>query len=490
MRGNGTVGKRLQLEAQAQQDHLLVVDDEPTFLSLMTKGLRAEGYKVTPAVCLKEAESLFQPGEFALVLLDLFLKDGDGLSFLRKIMEKSPGQPIVMISGQGTIPLAVEAIKAGARDFLEKPLGLERVLLTVRNTLESVILRQETARLRHDLDVMIEEARQRYQMVGASAVMKQIFALIDRFAPLNTLVLITGESGVGKELAARAIHLNSRCAAGPFKTVNCSSIPDELLESELFGYVKGAFTGAHADKPGLFQAANGGTLFLDEIGDLSLRAQAKVLRAIEYGEVTRVGEVNSEKVDVRLIAATNKDLAKLVEEGKYREDLYYRISGMNLHVPPLRERPEDIPLLAKYFLSKFCQENQLPPKTLSLDADAVLKVQTWKGNVRELLHFIGRLAVLSDRNPITSAQIWQVMRFDHDAAISNWSTTAKTPSLHEARDSFEREYILAALRDHEYNVRHSAVALGIERSQLYRKIEKLGIKISAKNNGDDSAMKT
>lgn len=464
--------------------HLLVVDDEPTFLSLTTSGLRVAHYQVTPAVSLKDADAAFQPGKFALILLDLFLKEENSLNFLRKIMETAPGQPVVMISGQGTIPLAVEAIKAGALDFLEKPIGLERVLLTVHNTLEKISLQQETLRLRHDLEAVLQEVRQRYQMVGASPAMKQIFALIDRFAPLKTMVLITGESGVGKELAARAVHLNSKRAAGPFKTINCSSIPDELLESELFGHVKGAFTGADRDKLGLFQAAGGGTLFLDEIGDLSLRAQAKVLRAIEYNEVTRVGDINSEKIDVRLIAATNHDLARLVQEGKYREDLYYRINGMNLHLPPLRERPEDIPLLAKHFLDKFCQENQLPPKTTTPDTEAVLKLQQWKGNVRELQRFMWRLAVMSDRDTINSSQVWQVLNSDghHDLAAA--AITAKAPSLHEARESFERDYILTSLRDHDNNITKSAIALGIERSQLYRKIEKLGIKIDTKHNGN------
>lgn len=465
-------------------EHLLIVDDEPTFLSLTTSGLRAGGYKVTPAVSLKEAEAAFQPGKFALVLLDLFLSNGNSLGFLHKIMENGPGQPVVMISGQGTIPLAVEALKAGALDFLEKPISLERVLLTVRNTLEKISLQEETQRLRHDLEGMLEEARQQYQMVGVSPAMKQIFALIDRFAPLQMMVLITGESGVGKELVARAVHLNSKRAAGPFKTVNCSSIPDELLESELFGHVKGAFTGADRDKLGLFQAAGGGTLFLDEIGDLSLRAQAKVLRAIEYNEVTRVGDINSEKINVRLIAATNHDLARLVREGKYREDLYYRINGMNLHLPPLRERPEDIPLLAKHFLDKFCQENQLPPKTLTPDTEAVLKLQQWRGNVRELQRFMWRVAVLSDRDMINSSQVWQVLNFDGHQDLATAMISAKTPSLHEARESFERDYILTSLRDHDNNITQSAIALGIERSQLYRKIEKLGIKINAKHNGN------
>jgi len=476
-------------ETPSALDHLLVVDDDPTFLMLTINGLRAAGYHATPAVNIKEAEAAFQPGKFTLILLDLFLREDNSLNFLRKIMESAPGQPVVMISGEGTIPLAVEAIKAGALDFLEKPIGLERVLLTVRNTLEKISLRQETQRLRQDLEAVLQEVRRRYEMVGVSTAMKQIFALIDRFAPSKTMMLITGETGTGKELAAHAIHLNSKRAAGPFKIVNCSSIPEPLVEAEFFGYVKGAFTGADRDKLGHFQAAKGGTLFLDEIGDLSLAAQAKVLRAIDSNEVTRVGDVNSETIDVRLIAATHKDLRKLVQEEKYREDLYYRITGLNLHLPPLRERPEDIPQLAQHLLDKYCQENQLPPKTLTPDTEAVLKLQPWKGNVRELRHFMGLLALLSDRDVINSAQVWQALNFDGQHNFPAATSSATRPSLHDARESFERDYILAALREHDHNVTQAAVTLGIERSQLYRKIEKLGIKLNTRHHDDGEEVK-
>ncbi|RME00049.1 MAG: sigma-54-dependent Fis family transcriptional regulator, partial [Calditrichaeota bacterium] len=247
-----------------------------------------------------------------------------------------------------------------------------------------------------------------------------------------------------------------------------------LLESSLFGHTKGAFTGAHADKIGYFQATKGGTLFLDEIGDLSLRAQAKILRVIEYGEVTPVGSVESEKVDVRLLAATHRDLKKLVEEGRFREDLYYRLTGLNLHLPPLREHPEDIPLLARHFLDKFCRENALPPKRLTSDAEAFLKIQPWPGNVRELLHFMGRVAVFAETQTISSDLILKVLRFD----ANKLSPTAEIPTLqtlHEARESFEREYILAALQRYNFNKSRAASALGIKRSQLYRKMEKLKI---------------
>ena len=443
---------------------ILLVDDDLTFCELVGDILKFEGYDFTSAYDGKTALQLLQVNQFDLLLLDLDLPDIDGLAVLKQTLSLDLKIPIVMVSGKGNIKVAVEAVKLGAYDFIEKPIDAHRLLLTVKNTLEANLLK----RIKNHT---IEDNLKNYGMIGASEIMNKIFGLIDQLAPTNTPIFITGESGTGKELVARAIHNKSKRADAAFISVNCSAIPETLIESELFGHEKGAFTDAKHSKKGLFQSAHLGTIFLDEVGDLSQNAQAKILRVLESGEILPVGCETTKKVDARLISATNKNLEEMVSKGSYREDLFYRINVIPIHLIPLRERKDDIIPLSNYFLEQSCFINNLKPKQLLPDALFVLNNLQWKGNVRELKNIIEKLAILSPSPQITSRIVHNLLKFPNLDI-----NTSQKETLRQAREAFEKTYILTVLKEQNWNMTKAAEILDIERSHLYRKVEQLGIK--------------
>ncbi|MEO0086103.1 MAG: sigma-54 dependent transcriptional regulator [candidate division WOR-3 bacterium] len=443
---------------------ILVVDDDPGIRSILAELLEEQGYAAIAAPDGTEALARAAETDLSLVLLDYQLPDMDGLRVLAELVKLRPGLPVVMISGFGTIKLAVEATKQGAYDFVEKPLDEDRVLVAVRNALERDRLRREVAALR-------EETLARYRMVGTSAPMQRVYEMIDRVAPTRASVLILGENGTGKELVARAIHQKSAVAQGPFVRLNCAAIPHDLIESELFGHEKGAFTGAVGEKPGKLELADKGTVLLDEVGDMSLPAQAKLLRFLQDGELEHVGGTEPRKVEARILAATNHDLTQALKEKRFRDDLYYRLSVVVIQVPPLRERREDIPLLAAHFLELACADNGVPPKSLTDDALRLLDAQPWPGNVRELDHVIQRCVVLL-RQPLLSARDIEPLLAP---AASPGQAAAESRSLRAARDAFERQHILQVLADCNWNVTEAARILEVDRTALYRIFERLNI---------------
>jgi len=444
-------------------ERVLVVDDEPRARDIMADILSDAGMDVLQAGEGEEAIRLASENELNLVFLDLLLPDMNGTQVLEAILAGKPSLPVVMISGQGTIQDAVKATKLGAYDFLEKPAEREKILLAARNALERDRLRRELVGLR-------EESLRRYQMVGASQVMLEIFQKIDEIAPTRAPVLVTGESGGGKELVARAIHLKSDRKDKAFVKLNCAAIPETLIESELFGYEKGAFTGALTQKKGKLEVADGGTLLLDEVGDLSLASQAKLLRFLQENQFERLGATNTLKVDVRVISATNKNLRQEIDEKRFREDLYFRLNVIHIHVPPLRERKDDIPLLADHFLGQQCEENGVPKKQLTPESVEFLKSADWAhNNARELENLMKRAAILVKAQDIAPRDLVPLME-----------PTGAAPShagagLREARDEFEREFIRAALARNNWDKTKTAEQLGIERTHLHRKLKDLGL---------------
>jgi len=448
---------------------ILVIDDEEGIRESLKGILEDEGYEVTVSESAEEGLKFFERQYPDLVLLDIWLPGMDGIEALRIMRDKRPEIPVIMISGHGTIELAVKASKLGAYDFLEKPLSLERVLITVKRALEMSSLEGELRALRL-------EVAEKWKLVGESLPMQYLRRQIDLVAPSNSIVLITGESGSGKELVARLIHEGSPRRQHPFVEVNCAAIPHELIESELFGHEKGAFTGATEKKKGKFELADKGTLFLDEVGDMSLQAQAKVLRVIETKEFQRVGGSKNIKVDVRIIAATNKDLEAEVKKGNFREDLYFRLNVIPIKVPALRERKEDIPLLARHFLELIASEYGKPVKRLSEDALKVLMNYDWPGNVRELKNLIERLVIMCQKDLITSSELQRgaFLDFNERSGLENYF---EIPTLKEAREAFERDFILRKLREHNWNISKTAEAIGLERTALYRKLKQLGVEI-------------
>ncbi len=441
---------------------VLIVDDEEGIRKSLGDILEDEGYEVLKAPDAREAMGLIEEYSPDIVFLDIWLPDRDGIEVLEEIKAKRPDIPVVIISGHGTIEQAVKATKLGAYDFLEKPLSLERVLLTTQRALERGTLERQFQALRRDL-------KGRWQLVGESDPIKVLKKQIEAVALSSSRVLITGESGVGKELVARLIHEKSPRAKGPFVEVNCAAIPQELIESELFGHEKGSFTGAYERKKGKFELANSGTLFLDEVGDMSLQTQAKVLRVIETQEFQRVGGSKNIKVDVRIIAATNKDLREEVKEGRFREDLYYRLNVIPLHVPPLRERKEDIPMLVDFFLEEISREHGRPKKGITERALKVLQEYDWPGNVRELKNIIERMVIMTPGDTITDKDItfYELGKKDYFSI----------PTLKEAKEAFERDYIIKKLQENNFNISKTAEVLQIERSNLHRKIRAYGISI-------------
>jgi two-component system nitrogen regulation response regulator NtrX len=443
--------------------HLLVVDDEAGIRESLSSILSDEGYHVESALSAEIAFDRIAAGIFEVILLDVWLPGMDGLEALTKIQSMPQPPAVIMISGHGTIETAVRATKLGAFDFLEKPLSLERVLVLVRNAVEQRRLQEENQLLRTELG-------HRYQIIGESVPMKALRQQVAVTAPTNGRVLIYGESGTGKELVARTLHAASLRTKGPFIEVNCAAIPEELIESELFGHIKGSFTGATDDKIGKFEKASGGTLFLDEIGDMSLRTQSKVLRVLEEQRFERVGSSETISVDVRVIAATNKILEQEIARGSFRQDLFYRLNVIPFLVPPLRERREDIPVLANYFLAEFSSAYGRKPRELSDAAMEILLRYPWPGNVRELRNLVERLVIVCPLARIEPHHLPpELFRGVSDSPNQPYAT------LHEARSAYEREFILRKLQENRWNMTQTAGALGLERSHLYRKMKTLGI---------------
>ncbi len=464
---------------------VLVVDDEKNIRRTLELVLSGEGYRVLEAESAERALDVLAGSERVdLAIFDLKLPGMSGLDALGKLRldEATRDMPVIVISGHATVHDAVAAIKLGASDFFEKPLNRERVLVSVGNCIR-------TARLSRRVEQLRREVEARYEMIGTSLPMQKLYAAIDKVAPTKASVLITGPSGTGKELVSRAIHRLSPRAEAPFIKVNCAAIPRELIESELFGHEKGSFTGAQARKRGFFEQAHGGTLFLDEIGDMDLTAQAKVLRVLQNGELLRVGSERAVQVDVRVLAATNKDLAREVQAGNFREDLYFRLHVFPIHMPALRERAGDIRLLSEAFVKGFCSENGLRTKEIRQDVYEVLERRPWPGNVRELKNVIERAAILSGEE-ITIADLPEdphTSPFDDDVEEESRPTPVSpisvTPhgerlTLRQYREVAERTYILDTLRELDWNITRAAVTLGIERTNLHKKIRAYGIQRS------------
>jgi two-component system nitrogen regulation response regulator NtrX len=438
---------------------ILIVDDEPGIRQSLKGVFEDEGFAAEAASTGEECLKKVAEDSYDLVLLDIWLPGIDGIETLRQLREKCPHTHVIMISGHATIATAVSATKLGAYDFIEKPLSLEHTLLIARNALSHRRLEQANDILRHQLEA-------RFHIVGESIPIKALRKQVAIVAPANSRVLIYGESGTGKELVSRNIHFMSNRANAPFVEVNCAAIPEELIESEMFGHTKGAFTGANETKKGKFELADGGTLFLDEIGDMSHKTQAKVLRVLEEQSFQPLGAPAGVRVDVRVISATNKNLQSEIAAGRFREDLFYRLNVIPVSVPPLRERREDIPILARYFMRVFSAEHGRAPKEFSAEALDTMLDYSWPGNVRELRNEIERLVIMSQDNVIESSDL----SLPNGAGPSRASTT-----LHEARAQYEREFILSKLKENNWNISQTARLLGLERSYLYRKMKTYGI---------------
>ena len=446
---------------------ILIADDEPNIRKSLGRVLSLERYKVCDAAHGKEVLDILGRRGVDLLLLDVMMPEMDGLETLERVRELQPDLPVVMMSGNATIESAVKATKMGALDFLEKPLSTDKLLITVQNALRFARLRRENAELS-------EQAGGESEMIGSSPKMRAIAAMIQKIAPSQGRVLITGSNGTGKELVARAIHRGSTRADGPFIKLNCAAIPSELIESELFGHEKGAFSGAVKLRRGKFELADGGTLFLDEIGDMSGSAQAKVLRVLQESELERVGGSETLRVDVRVVAATNKDLEREIDEGRFREDLYYRLAVVPIALPPLAERTEDIPELSRHFLTRVCRQNGYPEMSLTEDAVGRLMQHRWPGNVRELRNVIERLAILSAGEEIGPADVEAVLPGAAKAATPV-RRAVEGLSLKEQLASAERQVLVDSLAAQEGNVAATARALGLERSHLYKKMRAYGI---------------
>ena len=443
----------------SRKPRITIVDDEPNIGLSLQLILEGEGYGVTLCGSVAEFRARCAAGRTDLYLLDVRLPDGSGIDVLRAIRQREEGTPVVMISGHGTIRDAVEATRGGAFDFLEKPLARDRVLLVIRNALERSELQRENQRMRE----LVGDAP---KMIGRSEAFRRALAEATQVARADAGVLLLGESGTGKELLAAHIHRESRFAARPFVKVNCAAIPNELIESELFGHERGAFTGATAMRRGKFELADGGSIFLDEVGDLHESSQAKLLRVLQDGEVQRLGSEQPIRVSVRCIAATNRRLDERIADGKFREDLYYRLAVVPIRVPTLRERAQDIPDLAAYFLADFCTRNNFRPKTIDAQVLAVLERYEWPGNIRELRNAVERMAILSAGDAISVEAVPMELRS---------SPAARPSALHEIRDAAERDRIRQALDQTDWNVAGAARLLGIERTNLHKRIKTLGL---------------
>ncbi len=443
---------------------ILVIDDEPAVRDALRQVLEYEGMDVKLAGSGGEGLRWFEEFRPHVVLLDVKMAGLDGLEVLARLKAEDPDATVVMISGHGTIATAVQATQRGAFDFLEKPLDTDRLLVTLRNAMVHASLSGENERLKGAIDTQ-------YPMVGSSEALRVVRELITRVGPTDARVLITGENGTGKELVARAIHESSPRRERSFVEVNCAAIPTELIESELFGHMKGSFTGAVSDRPGKFELADGGTLFLDEIGDMSLSAQAKVLRVLQEGVVTRLGAPKPIVVDVRVLAATNKELEGEIVEGRFREDLFYRLNVVPIHVPALRERLEDVPELITYFVDRLGGRAGIVAKPFAIEAIRRLEKRHWPGNVRELRNAVERLLILSAGRGVSVADVDRHLPAPAPTAIEG-PEQERSGALESVKQDTERLYILQKLREYDWNVSETARALGIPRSNLYKKIIK------------------
>jgi two-component system nitrogen regulation response regulator NtrX len=446
---------------------VLIVDDEAGIRQALKQVLEYEELEVRVAASGGEAITVYSEFRPHLVFLDVKMAGLDGLETLTRLRDLDSRAQIVMISGHGTIATAVEATQRGAFDFLEKPLDTDRLLLTVRNALAHAELVGENARLR-------EVTESRYQMVGRSAALQHVRELIAKVGPTAARVLITGENGTGKELVARGLHEASPRRDQAFVEVNCAAIPSELIESELFGHMKGSFTGAFADRAGKFEQADGGTLFLDEVGDMSLSAQSKLLRVLQEGVVTRIGGSKSIEVDVRVLAATNKDLEGEIAEGQFREDLLYRLNVVPIEVPPLRERLEDVPALVAHFAEALAESAGVPGKKFSEDAMARLQTRAWPGNIRELRNAVERALILAPGKIVTAADIDRLLP-GGDGSLLPPSAPGGPHTFETFKQEAEKNFLVQQLREHDWNVSETARALKMPRSNLYKKIERYGL---------------
>ncbi len=452
----------------ARKAHLLIVDDDANTLASLARAFRLAGYEATVCDSASRALELAKSERFDLILSDVVMPGKDGLSLLEDLKTAGVAAPVVMVSGQAHIEMAIKATRLGAVDFLEKPLSTDKLLLTVENALRLTRLEQENRRLRERLG--------KHEIVWVSECMRDLMAQIGRVAASETRVCILGETGTGKELVARALHESSARRAAPFVTVNCAAVPAELIESELFGHEKGAFTGALARHLGKFEQAHGGTLFLDEIGDMPLPMQAKLLRVLEEGEIERVGGDRRIAVDVRVLTATHRDLEALVRAGQFRADLFHRIYVFPLRLPSLRERREDVPALVEHFARQVTGQNGWKPVAFTAEAIDELKKYEWPGNVRELRNFVERLLLMAKGGEVNEATVFSVLpRHQPD----NSPLAPMSGTLAERVESFEREQVLLELKAHQFHMTNAARALGLERSHLYKKCQQLGIDVRA-----------
>ena len=465
---------------------ILVVDDETAIRDSLKMTLEYEGYEFIGAATGQEGLTIAERESPDLVLLDVKMPGMDGLEVLDRLRAVNDSIPVIVVSGHGTISTAVEATKKGAFDFIEKPFASERVLVSLRNALDQRRLKDENRSLKKVVEL-------RHQMVGESQALKGVMATIGRAAPTNATVLIHGESGVGKELVARTIHRNSLRSRERFVQVNCAAIPEELIESELFGHEKGSFTGATEKQVGKFEQADKGTIFLDEVGDMSAKTQAKVLRVLQEGEVERLGSARTIKVDVRVIAATNKNLEEEIEKGHFREDLYFRLAVIPIYVPPLRERPDDIPQLVRHFMEYFSRDNNLRPKRITPAAIETLQRHRWKGNIRELRNTVERLIIMTSGDSIDVPDLPEVVRSPSASAAfaaagagsgaggaaskldAESQNRAKAGTLREFKDNAERAFLVGKLRENGWNISKTAEVIDTPRSNLYKKLEQYQI---------------
>jgi two-component system, NtrC family, nitrogen regulation response regulator NtrX len=450
---------------------ILVIDDEAAIRDSLKMTLEYEGYEFIGAATGQEGLALAEREAPDLVLLDVKMPGMDGLEVLERLRSLNDALPVVVVSGHGTISTAVDATKKGAFDFIEKPFASERILVVLRNALAQRQLHDENRTLKKAVEV-------RHQMIGDSAALKHVMAAVGRAAPTNATVLIQGESGVGKELVARTIHRNSLRSRERFVQVNCAAIPEELIESELFGHEKGSFTGATEKQVGKFEQADRGTIFLDEVGDMSQKTQAKVLRVLQEGEVERLGSARTIKVDVRVIAATNKNLEEEIEKGRFREDLYFRLAVIPIYVPPLRERPDDVPALVRHYMEYFSRENNVRPKRVTPQAIEALQRLRWKGNIRELRNTVERLIIMTSGDTIDLADLPAATRNSSAPPApkaGNDTDASKAGTLREFKDTAERAYLVGKLRENGWNISKTAEVIDTPRSNLYKKLEQYQI---------------
>jgi two-component system nitrogen regulation response regulator NtrX len=450
------------------KSRILVIDDEAAIRDSLRMILEYEGYEFLGAATGQDGLAMVERENPDLVFLDIKMPGMDGLEVLQRIKAADETVPVVMISGHATVTTAVDATKLGALDFIEKPLASERVLVTIRNAMDRSRLADENRSLKRVVEV-------RHQIVGESPHLKKVMDAIRRAAPTNATVLITGESGVGKELVARAIHRNSLRSRDRFVQVNCAAIPDDLIESELFGHEKGSFTGATEKQIGKFEQADKGTIFLDEVGDMSLKTQAKVLRVLQEGEVERLGSARTIKVDVRVIAATNKNLEDEIEKGTFREDLYFRLAVIPVYVPPLRERKDDIPLLVRHFADLFARDNNFRPKRVTPAAMDVLQRHRWKGNIRELRNTVERLIIMTPADSIDLPDLPESIRVDGPSRGPD-NEAVKAGTLREHKEVSERAFLVQKLRETGWNISKTAELIDTPRSNLYKKLEQYNIR--------------